>query len=109
MARVRFFIPTLSNGWKQMRLNISLQDTGQPTHWTYPQWNTECMRFLKNFSNHRNAATKSELVKGAKEVWSEIKIRKIRRVIKSWPFRVDLMVQKLGFQISLFSVKALFW
>ena len=52
---------------------------------------------LKNFSNHRNAATKSELVKGVKEVWSEIKIRKICRVIKSWPFCVVLMVEKLDF------------
>ena len=86
-----------------MKLNTSLQDTGQPTHRTYPQWNTECMRFLKNFSNRRTATTKSELMKGAKEVWSEIKIRKIRRVIKSWPFRVDLMVEKLGFQIEHFS------
>ena len=42
-------------------------------------------------------------MKGAKEVWSEIKIRKIRRVIKSWPFCVDLMVQELGFQIEHFS------
>ena len=92
MAHVRFFIPTLSNGWKQMRLNTSLQDTGQPTYRTCPQWNTEYLRFLKNFSNRRTATTKSELMKGAKEVWSEIKIRKIRRVIKSWPFRVDLMV-----------------
>ena len=86
-----------------MRLNTSLQDTGQPTHWTYPQWNTECMRFLKNFSNHRNAATKSELVKEVKEVWSEIKIRKIRKVIKAWSFRVNLMVEKLGFQTEHFS------
>ena len=86
-----------------MKLNTSLQDTGQPTQWTYPQWNTECMRFLKNFINRRNARTKSELVKVAKEVWSEIKIRKIRRVIKSWPFRVDLIVEKLGFQIEHFS------
>ena len=86
-----------------MKLNTSLQDTGQPTHRTYPQWNTECMRFLKNFSNRRSATTKSELMKGAKEVWSEIKIRKIRRVIKAWPFRVDLIVEKLGFQIEYFS------
>ena len=43
------------------------------------------------------------VVKVAKEVWSEIKIRKIRRVIKSWPFRVDLMVKELGFQIEHFS------
>ena len=49
------------------------------------------MRFLKNLCNRRTATTKSELMKGAKEVWSEIKIRKIRRVFKSWPFRVDLM------------------
>ena len=86
-----------------MKLNTCLQDTGQPTYRTYPQWNTECMRFLKNFSNRRNAATKSELVKDVKEVWSEIKIRKIRRVIKSWPFCVDLMVEKLGFQTEYFS------
>ena len=86
-----------------MKLNIFLQDTGQPTHRTYPQWNTECMRFLKNFSNRRSATTKSELMKGAKEVWSEIKIRKIRRLIKSWPFCVDIMVEKLGFQIEHFS------
>ena len=86
-----------------MRLNTFLQDTGQPTHWTYPQRNTECMRFLKNFSNRRTATTKSELMKGAKEVWSEIKIRKIRRVIKAWPFCVDLMVQELGVQIEHFS------
>ena len=66
-----------------MKLNTSLQDTGQPIHRTYLQWNTECMRFLKNFSNRRTATTKSELMKGAKEVWSERKIRKIRRVIKS--------------------------
>ena len=86
-----------------MKLNTSLQDTGQPTYRTYPQWNTEFMRFLKNFSNGRTATTKSELMKGAKKVWSEIKIRKIRRVIKSWPFCVDLMVQELGFQIEHFS------
>ena len=42
-------------------------------------------------------------MKVAKEVWSEIEIRKIRRVIKAWPFRVDLMVEKLGFQIEHFS------
>ena len=77
-----------------------MQDTGQLTHRTYPQWNTECMRFLKKFSNRGTATTKSELMKGAKEVWSEIKIR---RVIKAWPFRVDLMVEKLGFQIEHFS------
>ena len=86
-----------------MKLNTSLQDTRQSTHRTYPQWNTECIRFLKKFSNHRNAATKSELVKGAKELWSEIKIRKIRRVIKSWPFWVDLVVEEVGFQIEHFS------
>ena len=103
MAHLRFFIPTLSNGWKQIKLNTSLQDTGQPTHRTYPQWNTESMRFLKNFSNRRNTRTKSELMKGPKEVWSEIKIRKIRRVIKFWPFRVDLIVEKLGFQTEHFS------
>ena len=87
-----FFHPTLSNGWKQMKLNTSLQNTGQPTYPTCPQWNTECMRFLKNISNRRTATNKSELMKGAKEVRSEIKIRKIRIVIKSWPFCVDLMV-----------------
>ena len=42
-------------------------------------------------------------MKVAKEVWSEIEIRKIRKVIKAWPFRVDLMVEKLGFQIEHFS------
>ena len=61
------------------------------------------MRFLKNFSNRRTATTKSELMKVAKEVCSEIKIRKIRRVIKSWPFRVDLVVEELGFQTEHFS------
>ena len=81
-----------------MKLNTFLQDTGQSTHRTYPQWNTECMRFLRNFGNRRSATTRSELMKGAKEVWSEIKIRKIRKVIKAWPFRVDLMVEKLSFQ-----------
>ena len=85
-----------------MKLNTSLQDTGQPTHRIYSQWNTECMRFLKNFSNRRSATTKSELVKVAKEVWSEIEIRKIRKVIKSWPFCVDLMVKELGFQTEHF-------
>ena len=83
-----------------MRLNTSLQDTGQPTYRTCPQWNTEYLRFLKNFSNRRTATTKSELIKVAKEVWSEIEIRK---VIKVWPFRVDLMAEKLGFQIEHFS------
>ena len=86
-----------------MKLNTSLQDTGQPTHRTYPQWNTECTRFFKNFSNRRTATTKSELMKVAKEVWSEIKIRKIRKVIKAWPSRVDLMVEEVGFQIEHFS------
>ena len=86
-----------------MILNIFLQDTGQPTHRIYPQLNTECMRFLKNLCNRRTATARSELDKVAKEVRSEIKIRKIRRVIKSWPFRVDLMVQELGFQIEHFS------
>ena len=61
------------------------------------------MRFLKNLSNRRTATTKSELVNVAKEVWSEIEIRKIRKVIKAWPFRVDLIVEKLGFQIEHFS------
>ena len=59
------------------------------------------MRFLKNFSNRRTATTKSELMKVAKEVWSEIEIHKIRRVIQA--FCVDLMVEKLGFQIEHFS------
>ena len=86
-----------------MKLNTSLQDTGQPTHLIYPQWNTECMRFLKNFSNRRTATTKSELMKGAKEVWSEIKIRKIPRMTTAWPFRVDLMIHELGFQTEHFS------
>ena len=85
-----------------MKLNTSLQDTGQPTHRTYPQWNTECMRFLKHFSNRRTATTKSELMKGAKEVWSEIKIRKVREIIKAWSFWVDLMVKELGFQTEHF-------
>ena len=85
-----------------MKSNMSLQNIGQPTHWTYPQWNTECMRFLKKFSNRRTATTKSELMKGAKEVWSEIKIRKIRRIIKSWPFCVDLMVQERAFKLNTF-------
>ena len=61
------------------------------------------MRFFKNFSNRRSATTKNELAKVAKEVWSEIEIRKIRKVIKAWPFCVDLMVEKLGFQIEHFS------
>ena len=86
-----------------MKLNTSLQDTGQPTHRTCLQWNTEYMRFLKNFGTRGTATTRSELMKGAKEVWSEIKNRKIRRVIKSWPFHVDLMVEELGFQIEHFS------
>ena len=42
-------------------------------------------------------------MKGAKEVWSEIKIHKIRKLIKAGPFRVDLMVQELGFKIKHFS------
>ena len=53
-----------------------------PTHHTYPQWNTKFMRFLKNLCIRRTAMTKSELIKVAKEVWSEIKIRKIRRELK---------------------------
>ena len=83
-----------------MKLNTSLQDTGQPTHRIYPQWNTECMRFLKNFNNCRSATTKSELIKVAKEVWSEIEIRK---VIEARPFCVDLLVKELGFQVEHFS------
>ena len=86
-----------------MKFNTSLQDTGQPTHRTCPQWNTECMRFLKNFSNRRTATTKSELIKRANELWSEIKICKILKVIKAWLFRADLMVQELGFQTEHFS------
>ena len=58
---------------------------------------------FKNLCNRRTATTKSELVRVAKEVWSEIEIRKIRKVIKAWPFRVDLMVEKLGFQTEHFS------
>ena len=58
---------------------------------------------FKNFCNRRTARTRNELVKVTNEVWSEIKIHKIRRVIKAWPFRVDLMVQELGFQIEQFS------
>ena len=53
---------------------------------------------FKNLCNRRSATIKSELVKVAKELWSEIKTRKIRNVIK--PSRVDLMVKKLGFQIE---------
>ena len=52
---------------------------------------------FKNLCSRRTATTKSELMKGAKEVWSEIEIRKIRRLIKAWPFRMDLMTQELGF------------
>ena len=37
---------------------------------------------FKNLCNRRTATTKSELVKVAKEVWSEIKSYKVRRVIK---------------------------
>ena len=58
---------------------------------------------FKNLCNRRTATTKSELMKVAKEVWSEIKIRKICRVIKSWPFCKDLMVEKLDFQTEYFS------
>ena len=83
MAYLRFFIPTLSSGWKQTRLNTFLQDTGQPTPQTYPQWIMELMEFLKILGNRRTATTINELVKVAKEVWSEIKIRKIRRVLKA--------------------------
>ena len=103
MARVRFFIPTLFSGWKQTRLNTFLQDTGQPTPQICPQWIMELMEFLTIFSNRQTATTKSELMKGVKEVWCERKIRKIRRVIKAWSFRVDLMVENLGFQIEHFS------
>ena len=42
-------------------------------------------------------------MKVAKEVWSGIEIRKIREVIKAWPFLMDLMVQELSFQIEHFS------
>ena len=55
---------------------------------------------FKNLCNRRTATTKSELVKVEKEVWSEIKIRKVN---KAWPFCVDLMVEKLGFLIEHFS------
>ena len=58
---------------------------------------------FKNLCNRRSATTKSELMKVAKEVLSGIEIRKIRKVIKAWPFRVDLMIEKLGFQIEHFS------
>ena len=58
---------------------------------------------FKNLCNRRTATTKSELMKVAKEVWSEIEIRKICKVIKGWPFRIDLMVEKLGFQTEHFS------
>ena len=58
---------------------------------------------FKNLCNRRSATTKNELIKVAKKLWSEIKIRKIRKVIKAWPFRVDLMVEALGFQIEHFS------
>ena len=37
---------------------------------------------FKNLCNCQTATTKSELMKVAKEVWSKIKIRKIRKVIK---------------------------
>ena len=81
-----FFHPNVVQWLEPMRLNTSLQDTGQLTHRTSPQWNTKCMRFLKNFSNRQSATTKSELIKVAKEVWFEIKIRKIRRIIKTCLF-----------------------
>ena len=61
------------------------------------------MEFLKNFSNRRIVTTKSELAKVAKEVWSEIDIRKIRRLIKAWPFWMDLMAEELSFQTEHFS------
>ena len=62
-----------------------------------------CYAIFKNLCSSRSTTTKSELMKGAKEVWSEIKISNIRRIIKAWPFRVDLIVEKLGFQIEHFS------
>ena len=52
---------------------------------------------FKNLCNRRTATTKSELMKVAKEVWFEIEIRKTRKVIKASPFRLDLMVEKLGY------------
>ena len=55
------------------------------------------MEFLKIYVT---VELQNQLVKVAKEVWFEIKIR---RVIKAWPLRVDLMVQELGFQIEHFS------
>ena len=58
---------------------------------------------FKNLCNCRTARTRTELVKVAKEVWSKIKIRKIRSVIKARPFRMDLMVQEMGFQTEHFS------
>ena len=58
---------------------------------------------FKDLCNRRSATTKSELMKVAKEVWSEIEIRKNHRIIKAWSFRVDLMVKKLCFQIEHFS------
>ena len=58
---------------------------------------------FKNLCSRRPPTTKSELMKVAKKVWSKIEIRKIRKVIKAWSFRVDLMVEKLGFQIEHFS------
>ena len=36
-------------------------------------------------------------------LWSEIKIRKIRTVIKACPFHMNLMVEELGFQTEHFS------
>ena len=57
----------------------------------------------KNLCNCRTARTRNELVKVTNEVWSEIKIHKICRVIKAWPFRVDLIVEELDLQIGHFS------
>ena len=58
---------------------------------------------FKNLCNRRTARTRNELVKVANEVWSEIEIHKIRRIIKVWFLRVDLMVEELGFQTEHFS------
>ena len=38
----------------------------------------------------------------ANEVRFEVKIRKIRRVIKTWSICVDLIVQELSFQMNTF-------
>ena len=58
---------------------------------------------FKNLCNRRSATTKNELMKVAKEVCSETEIRKICKLIKAWPFCVDLMVENLGFQIEYVS------